>query len=616
MSLMKMLLAGFLAAVAVSSRGADSFDVRANYNKFEYRIPMRDGVRLFTAVYAPKDTSQKWPILLTRTPYSVGPYGVDKYRTHVGPSDKFAEDKFIFVYQDARGRFQSEGEFVDVRPIRSDAVGSTSTDESTDAYDTIDWLVKNVPNNNGKVGMVGISYDGFYTDAALVHAHPALVAASPQAPMADLYMGDDAYHSGAFMLVANFSFYTGFMKQSNPVFPEKQEKEFAYGTKDGYKFYLNMGPLANAEQSYFHRQNSYWTDLIEHTTYDRYWQERNILPHLKTATPAVLVVGGWFDAEDLSGTLKTFRAIEAQSAQTENKLVMGPWAHGAWQRSKGDKLGDISFGSDTGPFFENEILLPFFRHYLKGAPDPGLPAAYVFETGKNVWRKEQHWPPAKAQPEELYLRAGGKLSFDPAVETSGFDEYVSDPNKPVPFLNKPALYMEPEYMDGDQRFVKSRPDVLSYETEPLAADVTIAGPISPTLVVSSSGTDSDFDVKLVDVYPDDALGGVGGYEQLVRGEPFRGKFRNSFEQPQPFTPGEVQQIHFTMPDAYHCFLKGHKILVQVQSSWFPLTDRNPQTFSDIPHARPDQFVRATERIYRSPGAASFVEINIVRERAR
>jgi hypothetical protein len=610
---MSLRLLALLVAAALCSPAADSFDVRANYDKFEYRIPMRDGVRLFTAVYVPKNTSQRWPILLTRTPYSVGPYGPDKYRTHIGPSDKFAEDKFIFAYQDARGRFQSEGEFVDDRPITSDAPGSKATDESTDAYDTIDWLIKNVPNNNGKAGMLGISYDGFYTDAGLVHAHSALVAASPQAPMADLYKGDDAYHNGAFMLVANFSFYTGFIKQTNPVFPEKEEKEFHYGTKDGYKFYLDMGPVANADERYFHRHNPYWTDLTEHTTYDEYWQTRDILPHLKAVTPAVLVVGGWFDAEDLSGTLKTFRAIEAQSPGTDTKLVMGPWVHGGWQRGPGGKLGDISFGSDTGPFFENEILLPFFRHQLKGAEDPGLPKAYVFETGKNAWHKEQQWPPADAQPGKLYMHADGKLSFDAPTEPSGFDEYVSDPNKAAPFLNKPSLYMDPQYMDADQRFAQSRPDVLSYETEPLAADVAVAGPISPTLFVSSTGTDSDFDLKLVDVYPDDAPGGLGGYEQLVRGEPFRGKFRNSFEHPQPFKPGKVQQIHFTMPDIYHCFLKGHRILVQVQSSWFPLTDRNPQTFTDIPHARPEQFVKATERIYRSSSAASFVELNLERE---
>ncbi len=613
---MNLRLVALLTACAFCLRAADSFDVPANYQKFEYRIPMRDGVRLFTAVYVPKDTSQKWPILLTRTPYSVGPYGTDKYPKHIGPSDKFAEDKFIFVYQDARGRFQSEGDFIDDRPVTSDAPGSKTTDESTDAYDTIDWLIKNVPNNNGKVGMLGISYDGFYTDAGLVHAHPALVAASPQAPMADLYKGDDAYHNGAFMLVANFSFYTEFVKQSNPVFPGKEEKEFDYGTKDGYKFYLDMGPLANADERYFHHQNPYWTDLIEHTTYDNYWQARNILPHLKAVTPAVLVVGGWFDAEDLSGTLKTFRAIDAQSPETDNKLVMGPWVHGGWQRGKGAQLGDISFGSDTGPFFEDEILLPFFRHYLKGAEDPGLPKAYVFETGKNVWQKERQWPPADVQPRKLYLHASGKLSFEAPTEPSGFDEYVSDPNKAVPFLNKSSLYMEPQYMDADQRFVQSRPDVLSYVTEPLATDTTVAGPISPTLFVSTTATDSDFDVKLVDVYPDDAAGGLGGYEQLVRGEPFRGKFRNSFERPQPFKPGEVQQIHFAMPDVYHCFLKGHRILVEVQSSWFPLTDRNPQTFTDIPHARSEQFVKATERIYRSSSAPSFVELNLEQVRPR
>jgi hypothetical protein len=345
--------------------------------------------------------------------------------------------------------------------------------------------------------------------------------------------------------------------------------------------------------------------MYTHTTYDSFWKERNLLPHLKTVVPAVLVVGGWYDAEDLSGTLKTFRAISNQSPATVDKLVMGPWSHGAWNRSKGDKLGEISFGSNTGEFFRDEIELPFFRHYLKGAPDPDLPRAYLFETGSNTWKKLAQWPPP-GTPERLYFHAQGKLTFRPPAEASGFDEYLSDSNDPVPFLGKPALGMDREYMDADQRFAESRKDVLSYMTDPVEQDLTVAGPVSPALFVSTSATDSDFDVKLIDVDP------ASGYEQLVRGEPFRGKFRNSFESPEPFKSGEVQQIRFTMPDIYHCFLKGHRIMVQVQSSWFPLTDRNPQTFADIPNAKPEQFIKATERLYRSRRAASFVEVNIER----
>ncbi len=593
----------------LSAFAAEKFDLPSHYTKFEYRIPMRDGVRLFTAVYVPRDTSTKYPVLLTRTPYGIAPYGADRYPAHLGPSSKFAEDKFIFAYQDARGRFMSEGTFVDDRPICDVYRSNKDVDESTDAYDTIDWLVKNIPNNNGKVGVYGTSYSGFYTDAALIHSHPALLAASPQAPMADLYMGDDAYHNGAFFLIANFSFYQFFEKQDNPQLP-KEKKPFDYGTKDGYKFYLNMGPLADSNRPYFHPTNQYWADQIEHTTYDNYWKTRNILPHLKDVTPAVLVVGGWFDAEDLSGTLKTFRAIQAQSSGTPEWLVMGPWYHGGWNGGAGSKLGDISFGADTAGFFRDQIEFPFFRHYLKDGPDADLPKAYVFETGKNVWRKKAQWPPANAHPERFYFGGNGALNREAPDEAAGFDEYVSDSNDPVPFSSKPTLKMDREYMDADQRFAQKRPDVLTYETGPLSDDVTIAGPVSPALFVSTSGTDSDFDVKLIDVYPEDAGGTLGGYMQLVRGEPFRGKFRNSFEQPTPFKAGEQQQIRFSMPDVYHCFQKGHRIMVQVQSSWFPLTDRNPQTFTNIPTAEPDAYVKATERIYRSRDAASFIEVNV------
>ncbi len=601
-----------LCAIALfgiyNASAAEELDIPAHYQKFEYRIPMRDGVNLFTAVYMPKDASQKYPILMTRTPYGVAPYGTNAYPKRLGPSVKFAQDGFIFVYQDVRGRFMSEGEWMEMRPEKDATHGPGDVDESTDTYDTIEWLLKNVPNNNGKVGLVGISYPGFYTSAGMINAHPALVAASPEAPMSDIYMGDDAYHNGAFFLIANFSFYTFFNKQHNPELPEK-EKPFDYGTKDGYQFYLRMGSLINSNEEYLKYKNPYWTDVINHPNYDDFWKSRNVLPHLKNIRPAVLVVGGWFDAEDLSGTLKTFRAIEKQSPETANKLVMGPWVHGGWARGTGDKLGDISFGSETSQFFQDEMELPFFRHYLKGAADPDLPKAYVFETGKNVWRKETQWPPADTAVRRLYFHAHGGLSAVAPTETTGFDEYVSNPANPVPFFSKPTLNMSREYMDADERFVEGRPDVLSYETEPLDEDFTIAGPISPSLFVSTTGTDSDFIVKLIDVYPKDAGGTLSGYEQLVRGEPFRGKFRNSFEHPEPFKPGEVQQIRFSMPDVYHCFLKGHRIMVQIQSSWFPLVDRNPQTFTNIPTAKPSEFVTATERIYRSSGSASSIEMN-------
>ncbi|MBV9302435.1 MAG: CocE/NonD family hydrolase [Acidobacteriaceae bacterium] len=599
----------FVVAYPGGLFAGQDFDVAAHYSKQEYRIPMRDGKRLWTAVYAPKDGSQRYPILMTRTPYGVMPYGANAYPKRIGPSRKFAEDRFIFVYQDVRGRFMSEGEWREMTPEKDVKRGPNDVDESSDTHDTIEWLVRNVPNNNGKVGLLGTSYPGFYTSAGMIDAHPALVAASPQAPVADLYMGDDAFHNGAFFLIANFSFYTFFGKQDNPEMPRK-EKRFDYGTKDGYKFYLDMGPLINADEKHFRFKNPYWTDIISHPNYDEFWKARNILPHLKNIKPAVLVVGGWFDAEDLSGTLKTYRAIQNQSSGIDERLVMGPWVHGGWQGGTGEKLGDIAFGSKTAEFFRDEIEFPFFRHFLKGGDDLKLPRAYVFETGKNLWQKEEAWPPPGASPVRWYFRANRKLSEDVPDESSGFDEYVSDPGNPVPFFARPTLDMAQEYMDADQRFIEGRGDVLSYKSEVLDEDLTIAGPISARLFVSTTGTDSDYVVKVIDVHPKGSGGPLSGYEELVRGEPFRGKFRNGFDHPEPFRPGEVEQIRFTMPDVYHCFLKGHRIMVQLESSWFPLVDRNPQIFTNIPTAKPSDFRKATERVYRCKDWASFIEVNM------
>ena len=600
-----------LAIAFASARlpAAAEFEIKSHYTKQEFRIPMRDGVRLFTAVYVPKDTAATYPILLTRTPYSVAPYGLDAYPATLGPSSKFAQDGFIFAFQDVRGRFMSEGQWVEMRPEKDLTNGPQDVDESTDTYDTIDWLLKNVPQNNGKAGLIGTSYPGFYASAGIINAHPAIAAASPQAPMSDIYMGDDAYHNGAFFLIANFDFYAVFVPQHNPTLPQS-EKPFPYGTNNGYDFYLRMGSLINSDDKYFKYRNPYWTDVIKHTSYDEFWKSRNILPHLRNIAPAILVVGGWFDAEDLSGTLKTFHAIEKQSPATIAKLVMGPWTHGEWERTSTGKLGDLSLDVNASRFFHDEIELPFFRQYLKGAPDPNLPKAYVFETGKNAWIKKDQWPPADTTPQRLYLQPQGRLSTSAPGDEAAFDEYISDPAHPVPFFPKPVLEMAREYMDADQRFVDHRSGVLSYRTVPFSEGITLAGPISPLLFVSTTGSDSDFVVKLIDVYPANAGGPLGGYEQLVRGEPFRGKFRNSFEHPEPFRPGEIEPIHFTMPDVYHRFEKGHRIMLQIQSSWFPLIDRNPQTFTDIPTAKPSSFVKARERIYRSRTAASLIEVHV------
>ena len=598
---------------------------RAHYTKFDYRIPMRDGVKLFTSVYVPKDIAQKYPILIQRTPYSVAPYGIDNYRATLGPSDLFTKEGFIFVYQDVRGRYLSEGTFVDVPVHKTHFTGPKDSDESTDTWDTIDWLVKNVPNNNGRAGIWGISYPGFYAAYSLIGSHPALKAASPQAPMGDVGNGDDAYHNGAFYLAANFGFYTGF-KPRGPE-PERPARSvpFDYGTSDQYDFYLRMGPLANANEKYLKNENSYWNDLLQHDTYDEYWQTRAQSPHMKNTTPAVMFVGGWFDAEDLSGPLKLFRAVKATGPQAPETLVMGPWPHGGWSRGDGDKLGNLNFASQTGLFYREHIEFPFFMQNLKGkgdglkaSADAAVPEAYVFETGTDRWTRFEAWPPKNAVETALYLDAQGRLSWN-GPKTTGFDEYVSDPDRPVPVIGEIGQGMPGDYMTYDQRFASQRPDVLVYQTDPLDRDVTIAGPVKPTLHVSTSGTDSDFVVKLIDVYPADYPDPspnpkgihMGGYQQMVRGEPIRGKFRNSFSRPEPFIPGKTAKIEYLMPDVCHTFRPGHRIMVQIQSSWFPLADRNPQQFMTIPQAKAADFHKATERVYRGGADASLIHLQVL-----
>jgi putative CocE/NonD family hydrolase len=601
--------------------------IRAHYTKYEFRIPMRDGKRLFTAVYVPKDAvAGPYPFLMDRTPYNVGPYGEDQYPQHLGPSEEFEKSGYIFVYQDARGRWMSEGDFIEMHPHIDDKKSPQDVDDSSDTHDTIDFLLKHVPNNNGKVGIWGGSYMGFYTSASIIDSHPALVAASPQAPMTDLFLGDDAYHGGAFMLSANFGFYSHFPIQHGPQTP-KPTVRFDFGTHDSYKFYLQAGNIDNLDKLYLKGSSWLFNDQAKHDTYDAYWNARDLSRHMKNVHCAVLVVGGWYDAEDLSGPYKTFYAINKFNPQTPTTLVEGPWIHGGWDFTDGDTLGDINFNSKTAEYFRVHIQFPFFEHYLKGKGE-AQPKAVVFETGANVWQSFDAWPPSAVLPKTLYFRAGGKLSFDPPTEEAGVDEYVSDPNRPVPFVGYITDTVSPRYMVDDQRFASYRPDVLVYQTEPLEEDVTIAGPISPRLKISSSATDSDFDVKLIDVYPDDypdpdpGLHGnnhmigappvhMGGYQELLRGEPFRAKFRSSWEKPEPLEPGKQTEIDFTMSDIFHTFRRGHRIMVQVESSWFPLTDRNPQTFTDIPSARPEQFQKATEQVFRQKDAASGVQVLVM-----
>ncbi|HXC94993.1 MAG TPA: CocE/NonD family hydrolase [Edaphobacter sp.] len=621
------LLSSYVQAQAPGSNQGEF--IKTHYSKYEYRVPMRDGVKLFVSVYIPvagafKDAGP-YPFLVTRTPYSCAPYGEDNMPTRLGPNQELLESGYIFVCGDARGRYESEGLFQEMNPHIDTKKSSKDVDESTDMYDTVEFLLKHVENNNGKVGISGISYPGFYTSASIIDSHPAIKAASPQAPMTDLFFNDDGYHGGAFMLSANYGFYVGFKPQKNPTLPDPKTS-YDLGSPDSYKFYLDAGPTENLDKK-FDGSNFLFHDQLVHTTYDDYWKKRDLSRHMKNIHTAVMIVGGWFDAEDLSGPFKTFHAIDEFNPSAVNTLVIGPWTHGGWSRMDGDRLGDVTFNSKTSLFYRAQIEFPFFEHYLKGRDGGVLPKAYVFETGSNVWKKYDAWPPKSASPKTLYFRGGGKLSFDPPTEKAGVDEYVSDPAHPVPFENFTTDTVPQRYMDDDQRFASRRADVLTYETEPLTEDVTLAGPVKPRLKVASSGTDSDFVVKLIDVYPDDfpnppaeevgkrLLGAppivMGGYQQLVRGEPMRAKFRDNWEQPTALVPGKMVEVNSEMPDINHTFRTGHRIMVQVQSSWFPLVDRNPQTFLDIPFARPEDFKKATESVYRNTDAASAIEVLVV-----
>jgi putative CocE/NonD family hydrolase len=592
--------------VAVAGRDQEdaqsAAELREHYTKHEYRIAMRDGAKLFTAIYVPKDASptKTYPFLIERTPYSVGPYGADNYPKHLGPAPGFVKDGFIFVYQDVRGRYQSDGTFIEMTPHKDVKKSAKDVDESTDTYDTIEWLLKNIPNNNGAAGLYGISYPGFYVAAGMPDTHPALKACSPQAPVTDLYMGDDAYHNGAFMLAANFGFYVFFKPRTGLEFPPKRWQDFDFGTNDGYDFYLAMGPTSNAKKLYMKDTNFYWDDQVQHPNYDQFWKTRDISAHMKNVHCAVLTVGGLFDAEDLVGPYRIFNAVARMSPETPNKIVEGPWVHGGWAGTKGDHLGPVNFAAETSAYFNDHVLLPFFRQYLKDAEDAKLPTALVFETGTNVWRRYDAWPPKNVQSRTLYFQTSKDAT------NAGYDEYVSDPNRPVPFVETPTTGVPQTYMDADQRLAAKRPDVLVYQTDPLEEDMTVAGPVSPRLWVSTSGTDSDFVVKLIDVYPLDYPDPdpnpqeirMGGYQQLVRGEPFRAKFRKSFEKPEPLKPNEPTALDFELPSINHTFRRGHRIMVQLQSTWFPLVDRNPQKFVNIPDAKPEDFQKATQRVYR------------------
>lgn len=626
---MKRLLLLLLTCICigVKAQNTDSTWFRENYTKKEVLISMRDGVKLFTSVYSPKDSSEKHPILITRTPYSCAPYGEDKYNSYwKSYLLAYLKEGYIMVTQDVRGRWMSEGEFVDVRPFNAGKKG-TSIDEASDTYDAIDWLVKNIPNNNGNVGVFGISYPGFYSTMAAASNHPALKAVSPQAPVTNWFIGDDFHHNGAFFFMDAFSFYSSFGKprpQPTTIGP----KDFEYYTHDNYKFYLETGALKNFEKL-MGDSIKFWKDLYAHPNYDAWWQARDARNATKVLHPAMLWVGGNFDAEDNWGAWNAYKAAEANNKGKDfNKIVMGPWYHGQWAGKDGTHLGNVRFGSNTSDWYQQHIEIPFFNYYLKGKGDvSAIAEANIFLTGSNQWKQFSQWPPAEATNKEIYLHASGKLSWSKPAEQKSFSGYTSDPSKPVPYAEEVHFNRTREYMTDDQRFAARRPDVLVFQTDTLEEDVTVAGNVVADLLTSISTTDADFVVKLIDVFPDNLSHNdvdiyadvdpvkkypMGGYQMLVHGEIFRGRYRNSFEKPSAFMQGKVEEVKFKVADVAHTFQKGHRIMIQVQSSWFPLADRNPQQFIDIYHCDDKDFIKSDIKIYHDAVHASKIILPVLR----
>ena len=592
--------------------------VKENYEKAVFKIPMRDGVKLHTVVYSPKDKSEKYPILMKRTCYSVAPYGEDAYPNSLGPSTHLMKEKYIFVYQDVRGRWMSEGEFDNMRPhIRgNNPKKARDIDESSDTYDTIEWLLGQLDNHNGKVGQWGISYPGFYTAAGIPEAHPALKASSPQAPIADFFF-DDFHHMGAFLQSYLLAFPVFGYQTDEPTDKSWYDDAWsnlraAGNNNDAYDFHMGIGALKNVTEKYY-PNNFFWKQVAEHPNYDDFWQKRSILPHLKDVKEdhAVLTVGGWFDAEDLYGPLNIYKTLEKNNPGIQNSIVMGPWSHGDWAREKGSQIvNHIYFGDSISTYYQKYIEKPFFNYHLKGKGDLNLPEALMFDTGTKEWERFEEWPPRNLDPMVLRFAENGKLTINQPVDPKARFEYVSDPHNPVPYRSevKAVRFTPRPFMTDDQRHASTRPDVITFQTAPLQKPITFSGEIMAKLKVALSVTDADFVVKLIDVYPSDAEKTkatpehvqMGGYQQLVRHEVFRGRFRNSFTKPEPFTPGEAEEVFFPLQDVLHTFKKGHKVMVQIHSTWFPYIDRNPQKYVDnIYEASEEDFVKGTITVFGS-----------------
>jgi len=611
--------------VIAQSDPQDSAWIKDNYTKLEQYIPMRDGIKLFTAIYIPNDKTEKHPILVTRTPYSCAPYGKEfSSRLWERHWKYYARENYIIVVQDVRGRWMSEGEFEDVRPFNKNKTG-LETDEASDTYDAIDWMVKNLPGNNGNVGVFGISYPGFYSTMAAASGHPALKAVSPQAPVTDWFMGDDFHHNGAFFQLDGFGFYSGFGKP-RPKPTTIGSPGFNFKVRDNYKFFLEAASLKKLA-ALMGDSIQFWKKMYAHPNYDTWWQARDARRAMYNVNPAMLVVGGLFDAEDCYGAWNLYKAIEKQNPSANNKIVMGPWSHGQWSSGDGSFLGNVKFGMNTAHWYQNNIEIPFFNYYLKGKGEvEKIPEATIFFSGENQWKKLNQWPPAAMQSKDIFLTENGGLSWTAPAGKESFSAYTSDPAHPVPYTEDVHHGRTREYMTDDQRFAARRPDVLTFQTDVLTEDITLAGVVTANLKVSISGTDADFVVKIIDVFPDDFIypgdkpqagrtaGGsypMGGYQMMVRGEIMRGKYRNSFETPTPFKPGKVETVRFDLPDVAHTFKKGHRLMLQIQSSWFPLADRNPQQFMNIYEANETDFKKAVIRIFHDAKNQSSIVLPVM-----
>ena len=605
------------------AQNADSIWFVNNYTKIERQIPMRDCIKLFTSIYIPKDKTEKHPILIKRTPYSCEPYGENKWKDYWNSYQKeYFKEGYIMVTQDVRGRWMSEGEFKDVRPFNPNKKGN-EIDEASDTYDTIDWLVKNIADNNGSVGVFGISYPGFYSTMAAASNHPALKAVSPQAPVTNWFIGDDFHHNGVFFQMDAFCFYSSLGSGFGVPHPKPisvAPVSLGFPIHDNYAFFLESGTLTNLTK-YMGDSIAFWKEVMSHPNYDAWWHARDARNATKNLNPAMLWVGGLFDAEDCWGAWNAYKAAEQNNpGKAFNKIVEGPWYHSQWANQDGTHHGNIQFGSNTSEYFQQHFEIPFFNYFLKGKGDIAqIAEANVFFTGANEWKTFSQWPPVNKEDRLMYLQSNGKLDWSKPTALNSFSEYISDPAKPVPYEEFVHFNRTRTYMSDDQRFAARRPDVLVFQTDTLTDDATIAGNVIATLMTSISTTDADFVVKVIDVFPDylgyndvdiyaekdpERIYPMGGYEMLVRAEIMRGKFRNSYEKPEPFTPDKITEVKFTLPDVAHTFKKGHKIMVQVQSSWFPLADRNPQKFIDIYHADEKDFQKATIRIYHNQDNAS------------